>query len=618
MSRLPDRSGDLGAASWPDPSARRVRRVAVTVAAVASLLGCPAVDPTRPNDGGRDQSVPPRRDARVDRGGLDGGPEPLDARRADAGPPPPVSFVDVAADARVTAVHAETDDYCPMAFSTRDCWTPFFAGGVAIGDVDQDGWPDLYLTALDRPGTLYRNRGDGTFEDITDRVGLLDGVEGPTNGAAFVDVDRDGDLDLYVVSLSDPAVRAGHYLFIQGDDGTFTDEAAVRGAAVTTDTYLGGTSVAVGDYDLDGYPDLHVNEWLAENLQREPHTRLLRNRGAACPGCFEDTTHAAGVATRDQPCLDGDAPCHITSFSSAFVDLDGDRWPELLMARDFGVSRIYWSRGDGTFVDRTRQAGVGTDENGMGSTIGDVDGDGDLDWFVSSIGDTGELCGEEPCVTGSSGNRLYLYRDGRHFDDATDRAGVRHGGWGWGTALFDADNDGDLDLVLTNGIVSDNVAALFHRDPMRFWENRGDGTFDEVAARRGLTETGAGTGLAVFDYDRDGDQDILLVRNGKRPALYRNDGGNARSWLRVRLEATRSAPEGLGARVRVRVTDDSPPLLRLVDSVTHYLGQSERVAQVGLGVGVDRVAEVEVTWPTGEVTRRTDVAARQELVIREQ
>ena len=178
------------------------------------------------------------------------------------------------------------------------------------------------------------------------------------------------------------------------------------------------------------------------------------------------------------------------------------------------------------------------------------DGDGRLDWFVTSIYDTSNGTGGG---WGVSGNRLYRNQGARSFSDATDHAGVRNGDWGWGTVFFDYDNDGDLDLVMTNGVnfpVGPGEES-FHADRMRLWRNNGDGTFDEVSELEGITDTGSGKGLLTWDYDRDGDLDLFVVNNGASPVLYRNDSPGNNAWLHVDLVGTLSNPTGIGARVRV-------------------------------------------------------------------
>ena len=259
------------------------------------------------------------------------------------------------------------------------------SGAVAAGDADGDGHVDLYVTRLEDHDLLFRNRGDGTFEDITTAAGLDTWVF-DSNGAAWVDIEKDGDLDLFVSSFG----SGRYHLFVNDGAGHFTEDAVARGAALDTgDTHI-GYSVAVGDYDRDGWPDLAVAEWRSIPLVTDPtksHTRLLRNRGFAAPGHFEDTTIVAGV----------DVTTFFANesfvFAPAFVDLDEDGFQDLALASDFGTSLLFWNDGDGTFSEDTSGAMVGTDENGMGSAFGDFDGDGDLDWFVTSIYDPGNSCG---------------------------------------------------------------------------------------------------------------------------------------------------------------------------------------------------------------------------------
>ena len=300
------------------------------------------------------------------------------------------------------------------------------SGGAAAADYDNDGYIDIYVTRLDAPDILFRNLGNGSFEDRTLEAGLHE-FDLRSNGAVWFDSDNDGDLDLYVTTIADTRF----YLFVNDGQGRFTEEAVGRGAAVDTAHQHIGYSVAVGDYDRDGWLDLHVNEWgsslLLDGLPS--HARLLRNRGSEAPGHFEDVTVEAGVALEEvQSQLDRDpispslaAPKGPFAFASTFVDLDSDGWPDLAIASDNGHSRLFWNNGDGTF-DR-RHAGrskVGTDKSGMGSTFGDYDGDGDLDWFVTAIYAEVDLCEGKHCdIRKATGNRLYQKRGrtavlGRH------------------------------------------------------------------------------------------------------------------------------------------------------------------------------------------------------------
>ncbi len=525
------------------------------------------------------------------------------AGMTDAGAARGPRFTEVGREAGLVA---RQQSGAPCGDFTVRCAASQMTGGVAVGDVDGDGFDDVYLTRLDAPGLLMRNRGDGTFEDVTAAYGL-DALAVASNGAAFADVDRDGDLDLYVTTFAEaPRPPLDRFVLLMREGDRFVDRTEARGAGVVSAADRSGFSVATGDYDRDGWVDLHVTEWEREGRAAPPHTRLLHNAA----GDFVDVTREAGASVVNDACWERTGFCDVVAFASAFSDLDGDGWADLLVAADFGHSQLFWNLGDGTFVDGTAAAGVGLEENGMGSTVGDYDGDGDLDWFVTAIGDPDASCGAGSCTWGYSGNRLYRNEGDRTFTDVTDEAGVRVGGWGWGAAFFDHDNDGDLDLVMTNGIdlAIDTQDDRFNDDLMRFWDNVGDGRFVERSAEVGLTDGAPGKGLVVFDYDRDGDQDVLVVVTGGRPLLYRNDGGSDTPSLRVRLVARDSAPEGLGARVEVRVQDGGAAQVREMGSVSHFLGQSERVAHFGLGEGTTRVAEVRVRWPSGRASVLRDVA----------
>ncbi|HJL17058.1 MAG TPA: CRTAC1 family protein [Sandaracinaceae bacterium LLY-WYZ-13_1] len=593
------------------------RRWTAWVAMLTLACGGP---PAEPEDGGAPRAGDAAASADGSRPRHDGAPPAIDGAPPDASSgPPPVVFEDVTREAGLAFVHRKPD--ACLFDPDGTCQIDHMTGGAAVGDVDGDGWPDLYVTNLEGPDRLHRNRGDGTFEEITEAAGL-GGFAAHSNGAAFVDIDEDGDLDLYVTVLGGPI--EGHddrfFLFVNDGAGRFTEEALARGAAVDDSGGLrGGASVATGDYDRDGYADLHVNEWVPIPATR-PHTRLLHNRGAEAPGHFEDATLAARATTFSQECWLRTTRCTQYAFASGFADLDGDGWQDLVVAMDFGLSRTFLNRGDGTFALGQRTSSLRGDENGMGSTLGDVDNDGDLDWLVTSIFDPEHTCATEPCTWGASGNRLYENGGDGRFADATDGAGVRDGGWGWGAAFLDYDNDGDLDVVQANG-VDYPVGRFdddFNDDATRLWENDGHGGMRERARALGIASRATGKGLLVFDYDRDGDQDVFVVNDGATPALYRNDGGSARPWLRVRCRgaaAGGSTSEGLGARVEVTV--DGVTQVREIGSVTHFLGQSERVAHVGLGAGHETVDVLAIRWPSGRVTRMTDVPARQELLVDE-
>lgn len=498
------------------------------------------------------------------------------------------TFVDATLAAGLSYLqHSGNPENACLLVSASFCTPERMSGGAAVADVDGDGDLDLFATRLEGPNLLLCNRlvetGTATFEDCTTAAGL-DAIAVNGNGAAFGDLDRDGDPDLYVTAIA----TTRFYLFINDGAGHFSEEAVARGAAVATGFTHAGFGVEIGDYDGDGWLDLHVNEWgaivlatLGGETDHPGHMRLLRNRGAAQPGHFDDVTASAGVAI----------PLAETwGFSSALRDLDGDGRLDLAIASDFGTSKLFWNDGDGTFSEGGAAAGVATDENGMGSTFADADADadGDLDWFVTSIYDADGPCGSPNCPFGSTGNRYYRNDGARVFSDQTGDAatGLRDGGWGWGTAFFDYDLDGDLDLVMTNGVDYPDTASedAYNADPMRLWRNDGAGAWVEVAAAEGLTETRPGNGLLVFDYDEDGDLDLFVVHNASTPVLYQNQtiqqGG--RHWLRVRVVDAHGS-DVLGAQVSVsRTFGSEPPQSRVIGSTTHFLAWSDPAAHFGL------------------------------------
>ena len=489
------------------------------------------------------------------------------------------------------------------------CDAERMTGGAAAGDFDGDGAIDLIVTRLDGHDLLYRNRGDGQFEEVSAEVGLGD-WDLASNGALWGDIDNDGDLDLFITTVGDTR----HYLFIN-QGGEFSEEAIERGTAVETGDRRIGFSASFGDYDRDGFLDLHVTEWRPSQLVGEATAgvRLLRNRGAEAPGFFEDVTEAAGVAMDQVVSQTQQVLTEGTfAFGSTFVDLDGDGWPELAVASDFGTSRLFWNNGDGTFSDGTLDARVGTAQNAMGTTFGDYDADGDLDWFVTSVfsfrsGSPGS--GEQGL---RDGNRLYRNDGDRRFTDATDRAGVRNGSWGWGAAFFDADNDGDLDLTMTNGM---EMMPGFDADAMRFWENDGSGRFQGRSTDVGLNDIADGKGLLVFDADSDGDLDVFVVTNASVPIFYKNQSRGAGSWLRISLEGTTSNRQGYGAEVAVNASG-LPEQIRQMGVSSHFLGQSEDALHFGLSDA--DTADVIIRWPaSGVVTTLNGVAANSWIHVTE-
>ena len=551
------------------------------------------------------------------------------------GEPIELNFVDVSEAVGLVDTAYFSGDWPPGCDPEGEGWvqTPckmeLQGAGAAVGDFDGDGWPDLYLTRLSARDLLFRNRlgeGGGTepgvpvFEEVGASLGLVEVFN--ANGAAWVDVDGDADLDLYVTSMDIP----GRFWFYQNQlaetgEASFLEVGLDNGLALDDGVPHFGFGIGVGDYDRDGWLDLHTSEWWPGGAPANygHHVRLLRNRGAAAPGTFLDVTEEAGASMLMIN------PEGVYTFAPVFVDLDEDGWLDLAVTSDNGTSRLFWNLGDGTFADGTPAAGVSIERNGMGSAFGDYDGDGHIDWYVSAIfsPDDEVDCGNPVCGTG--GNRLYRSLGPYCFEELGRDEEVYAGGWGWGTSFWDPDNDGDLDLVEVNGfqVPHGPPSTAFTNDPMLFWRNssetEGASRYTEAAAEVGLLDAGQGRGLIVFDYDRDGDEDLLTVdgagQYGSATKLWRNETGSQNAWLDIELDGVGGNRHGIGARIELQREAGGPKQVRVIGVGAHYLGQGENRAHFGLGPSEQVVAEVRIVWPDGATQMLTGVSARQVLRV---
>ena len=521
------------------------------------------------------------------------------------------------------------------------------SSGAAVADYNNDGRPDIYITRLGLPNSLYRNNGDGTFTDVTDAARV--GGPSPSGGsgaAAFADGDGDGCTDLYVAG----AGAADAALYINDCHGHFTDQTKQRGVALpvtTADLGAQGHGVAFGDYDHDGHLDLLVLQWdpaflgghtgqaVAESIADPKSTcdraaeirrrggdrvdvagpnrsRLFHNDGT---GHFSDAAATLGLHL-DQ----------IAAFTGDFVDVDGDGWSDLVITGDFCTSRIFHNDHGNRFVDVTGTIRAGTDENGMGSVVRDVNGDGRPDWFASSISlrTTSGRCVIRASNSGCSGNRLYVSKPDGTFADATDEYGVREGGWGWGATIEDFGNDGRLEFAQTNGYLQTGLAyQVFDGDPTRFWVPTGDGTHHEDgAALAGIVDRSVGHALVAFDFNGDGALDLLVANFGAPPILYRNDSPPGRHWITVRLDdpAHPGNRQGLGSKVVVTTglpTNGAGHAPRSntgwISTGGSYESQKPPVFHVGLGADAAPV-HVEVWWPGAAEPQVTESVAPDQLV----
>lgn len=490
------------------------------------------------------------------------------------------------------------------------------SGGLFF-DYDNDGWPDLFLVnggslvdgqlARRAQPALYRNNGNGTFSDASVQSGIRSKAYGM--GACAADYNNDGWVDIYLTSFGQNA------LYRNNGDGTFRDVSREAGVALNS----WSTSCAFGDIDNDGDLDLFVANYvdfsMSNNKYCGDHIRnvraychpnvynglpsvLYRNNGN---GTFADVSRKAGVYTTVGKAL-----------GVVFGDYNNDGWIDIYVANDSVPNFLYRNRGDGTFAEGGVFAGVavnraGLPEAGMGTDMADYDNDGLLDIFVTNLD--------------METNTLYRNLGQGLFEDVTSESG--HGEpslrfVGFGTAFVDYDNDGYLDVVVANGHILDN--ATYFRDNITYaqrnllFRNRGAGTFAEVSSRAGpgFALEKVSRGLAAADFDNDGDVDLLITNNGQTADLLRNDGGNQHNSLLVRLVGTKSNRDAVGARLTLIV--GSMTQTREVKAGSSYLGQNELRAHFGLGQAA-RIDRLEVRWPSGTVERFERLEANQIVTI---
>jgi hypothetical protein len=497
--------------------------------------------------------------------------------------------------------------------------------GVCWFDADGDGRPDLFLVnGASLPGfkaaapprdALYRNNGDGTFTDITARSGIHDpgarpGETGYGMGCAAGDVDNDGDADLYVTNFG-PNV-----LYRNNGDGTFTDVTARAGVGDPR----WGASCAFADYDADGWLDLYVANYLDFTVEKNvfcgswkrgrpsychpdayaaaPHV-LYRNRG---DGTFEDATQKAGVRRTDGK-----------GMGVVWGDYDGDGDVDLYVANDSTPNFLFMNSGDGTFRDATLTGGAafseeGKTQAGMGTDAGDYDGDGDLDLFVTNLD--------------MEYNALYRNTGRGTFEDFSFPSGVAEPSMrdvGFGARFFDFDNDADLDIFVGNGHILDDIEdyndVLSYQQPSQLLENVGGRYRDATAAAGPAVQArGVVRGVAMADYDADGDLDVALSESNRPARLLRNERGQDSSWLEIDLAGTRSNRDGIGARVTLLALGRRQ--IQEVRSGTSYCSQHELRLHFGLG-GAGSYDGIEIRWPSGLAERFPGGAARRVIRLEE-
>ncbi|MDB4962798.1 MAG: hypothetical protein JWP01_2797 [Myxococcales bacterium] len=471
---------------------------------------------------------------------------------------------------------------------------PYYGGGLAASDFDNDGDIDLYTVRGEiGRSVLWINQGNGTFVDRTASA-LIPLMTVRKTGPLFADFNGDGADDLLLGGVAGAPVR----VFINQRDGTFTDGTLAAGFATLAGEV---SSAAMADLDGDGELDLALGRsgtTANGSTDATPCSgpppldveHLWRNDG----GHFAPISAAAGLAGLHHPVM-----CRDTTFAPTFDYFNGDGVLDLAFTADFGDSRLYLGTGTAAFTEITSPSI--NDEFGMGAATGDVDNDGDIDWFVTSIqGNFSQGSG--------TGNRLFLNDGNGNMSDSSATAGVRRGGWGWGACLADFDSNGHLDIFHVNGYYSPGQLA----DPSRLFMSNGDGTFTERSFELGIVDLDQGRGVSCFDSDNDGDVDIVVSNEWGPLRLWRNNGTRVGHYFVVSLSAPPPNARGIGARIEL--TSSAITQRRTIKAGNNFVSQDPALAHFGLGAATT-VDTVRVLWPDGTVTSHGPFSADQRIVI---
>jgi hypothetical protein len=526
------------------------------------------------------------------------------------GPAIDVRFTDITDQAGIKFTHVSSPEKKYIVES--------MSGGVALLDYDNDGYLDLYLvnsltvdmvkSKQKTSSLLYHNNKDGTFTDVTDKTGV--GDIGWGMGVAIGDYNNDGWDDIYVTCLGP------NHLLKNNGKGAFTDVTQKAGV----DDPRWSTGAAFVDYNNDGKLDLFVSNYVDFDVTNLPEfgkgrscqfkgipvqcgPRGLKGAGDTLyhnngDGTFTDVSRKAGVADPDG----------FYGLGVIASDLDDDGLVDIFVANDSTPNFLYHNNGDGTFKDIGFASGTAVNENGseqgsMGVTLGDYDHDGKLDLFITNFDD--------------DYNTLY-HNDGKgSFTDvsyAAKVAAVSLPYVGWGTRFFDYDNDGWVDLLVVNGHVYPQLPSYRQRNFVH--HNNHDGTFTEVGAQLGapFTEKRTGRGAAFGDIDNDGDVDVVINNLDGPPQVLRNDGGNASNSILIKTIGGKSNRQGIGARVKI-VSGDLTQIAE-VYSGDSYLSQNDLRLHFGLEKRT-KVNLIEVRWPSGTIDKIADAAVNKIITIKE-
>jgi enediyne biosynthesis protein E4 len=533
-----------------------------------------------------------------------------EASPAESRPSGPIAFTNVTDQVGIRFKHnngAFGKKYLPETLGS----------GVAFLDYDGDGWQDLLLVnSMNFPGhagaksypALYHNQ-NGTFVDVTKEAGLA--VEMYGLGVAVGDYDNDGLDDIYITCLGP------NRLFRNLGGGKFKD---VTAAAQLGDPGF-STSAAWFDYDKDGRLDLFVCNYVEWTIEKDLHCTLDGENKSYCTpesykgqsstlyhnkggGRFENVTQAAGL-------LDATGK----SLGVTVLDYDNDSWPDLFVANDTQPNKLYRNNGNGTFTDNAMTAGIAFSETGvaragMGVDSADYDGSGRAGIVIGNF--SNEMMG----LYHNEGTGLFIDEAPTSSIGRTSLLTLT-----FACFFFDYDLDGLPDIFAANGHVSDDInkvqQKVTYAQAPHLFRNLGKKKFEAVTAKVGsaLLQPAIARGAAYGDFDNDGDLDLVITANGGRARLFRNDGGNQNNLLRIRTVGKSSNRDGIGAKVTLKF-EGQGKLWGVVKSGSSYCSQSELPLTFGLGK-VEKVMKVEVLWPSGKVDAVSDVKANQSITIEE-
>ena len=500
--------------------------------------------------------------------------------------------------------------------------------GIAFVDYDGDGWLDIFQvngTRLDGPPTddaptnrLYRNKGDGTFEDVSDRAGIR--KTGWGQSVCVGDFDNDGDDDIFVAYFGE------NVLYRNEGNGTFTEVAHKAGVAKNRTRWATGSAFL--DYDRDGYLDLFVASYIDLDLKTAPLPEtgpcLYKGVLVACgPPGLTGGVNALYHNNGDGTFTDVSEKAHITQTQGTYglgvlvADFNNDSWPDIYVANDSAPAILYKNNGDGTFTDIGVEAGCafsvdGKPQAGMGVSAGDYDRDGWFDIFKTNFsGDTSTLYRN---ITGSFGDTA--------FEDVTFQAGLGHNTkWlGWGCGFADFDNNGWQDIFLVNGHVYPEVEKLTteagYAQRKVLYRNLQNGTFEDVSDQIAgpITQPSASRGCAFGDYDNDGDIDILINTVNDYPELLKCESTTGNNWITVKTIGRKSNRSGIGARL-ICVTEEGSQMWE-VRSGGSYCSQNDLRVHFGLGKATT-VKSLEIRWPSGQVDKLENLPVNKIMVVKE-